>query len=143
MATRSQPLLTVALCGLAACVPPLYQPTTRADIGSAGGTVTVTEGLLTGTSIAIPAGAMPRTLTIEIIPRPFTVTPDTHSVSFGAADFQPFGLRFSKPATLTLRFDPDRVPTGTADGDFIVKRVTTRGASPRSRRTRSTAALEP
>ena len=50
------------LLGLGACYPTEVREVTRAEVGSGGGVIVVTDGPLAGTTLAIPPGALPRTM---------------------------------------------------------------------------------
>jgi hypothetical protein len=80
---------TGLLNGLLSCSP-LPASTTSRSIGSAGGTISMGPHTL-----IIPAGALSSTVTI---------TAEVVSDSVNSVRFFPEGLRFSKPAQLTLSY---------------------------------------
>lgn len=88
-------------------------------ISSQGGTVTSSDGLAT---VNIPPGAIPieslyddDVITVTIIP-----TSDTPPAGFGTAigtsyDFGPSGYEFSRPVTITMQYDPFKIPSGVPE----------------------------
>jgi hypothetical protein len=72
--------------------------------------------LTDGTGIAIGAGALPYQVTVAV--RVYDFVPDTSDqaqnlTSSGAVVvFEPHGLKFAKPVTITLKYDPTKVPDG-------------------------------
>ena len=75
-----------------------------------GGTVTASDNV---TSVTFPAGALPGDTQVSV---GAVRLPEREGVTFlGAGGFRPHGLRFSKPATITLRlserFNPDTLLT--------------------------------
>jgi uncharacterized delta-60 repeat protein len=92
--------------------PPPPPPPGNTGIGSAGGTVTEPSG----GKVVIPAGALTTNTAIAIAqttaaslpPLPAGVTP------FGPMyATTPHGTAFAKPVTITIPFDPSKVPAGT------------------------------
>jgi uncharacterized delta-60 repeat protein len=92
--------------------PPPPPPPSNTGIGSAGGTVTEASGA----KVVIPAGALTTNIAIAVAqasaasapPLPAGVTP------FGSMyATTPHGTTFAKPVTITIPFDPSKVPAGT------------------------------
>jgi len=92
--------------------PPPPPPPVNTGIGSAGGTVTEPGG----GKVVVPAGALTTNTAIAISqttaasmpPLPAGVTP------FGSIyATTPHGTQFAKPVTITIPFDPSKVPAGT------------------------------
>ena len=79
-----------------------------AGIGTAGGTVTSTDGSAT---LTIPAGALSSSVAITATPMtnppaaPGLVTANTY-------DFGPSGTQFASPATLRVTYKPSQLPSG-------------------------------
>lgn len=97
------PIVTPLLRGLLACTPQPYRRTVQV-VGPAGGTIVVGKH-----SLVIPAGALGA---------PVTITAEAPADSVASVRFQPEGLQFGKPATLTL--DYSNCPAGRLQ---ILKRV--------------------
>lgn len=102
-AEASLPLISPLLNGLLACQPQPYAVTTQ-QVGPAGGTIRVA-----GHQLVIPAGALGQ---------PVLITAEAPSDFVASVRFQPEGLRFARPATLTL--DYSNCPAGRLQ---ILKRV--------------------
>lgn len=90
--------------------------TTSQTVGATGGTVTASDG----TSVVIPAGALPGDVVITIALNgqapPLTVA---QSVA-PAHVFGPEGQQFAKPIQVTLAFDPANLPQGATAADLVV-----------------------
>jgi hypothetical protein len=89
-----------------------------------GGTVTVpasgavlvtTDGAM---SLLIPAGALAATTTISVAPT--TTFPATNVVVGPVYQFEPQGLTFASPATVTLRNATPNLPAGAREKDLIL-----------------------
>lgn len=85
-------------------------------IGPAGGTVVASDN---GARLVVPAGALGAEVPLVI--RPATGVPlDPHAVSRASYEIAPPGTTFATPATLTLRYDPNLGPSGTAESEWRV-----------------------
>ncbi|MBI2060165.1 MAG: hypothetical protein HYT87_10370 [Nitrospirae bacterium] len=82
-----------------------------ATIGPDGGKVLSTDGMA---ELFVPAGALSASLEISVRAVSY---PDGEKLEFvtAAYDFQPDGLTFAVPATLTLHYDPSRLPRGATE----------------------------
>ncbi len=77
-------------------------------IGSAGGTVTSTDGNAT---VVIPAGALLQPTGISVVPA--TTFPASALLIAGTPyDFEPSGTQFAQPVTVRIRYDPAKTPAG-------------------------------
>jgi hypothetical protein len=85
-----------------------------ASIGSAGGTITSADGLVT---LDVPVGALDANTTISI--QPITNTAPL-GVSGMAYRFSPDGQIFKKPAKLTFNYTPDLMDSTSAEFLWIV-----------------------
>jgi hypothetical protein len=97
------------VCCVAGCKSP--STTFQNTIGPAGGSVTTSDG----TSVVIPVGAVAQDTVITISPSVFLPAIPTVTLIGPAYDFGPAGLVFAKPVSVTLPFDPARIPTGTTN----------------------------
>jgi alpha-tubulin suppressor-like RCC1 family protein len=85
-----------------------------ASVVGASGAVVSTPG--DSVRLEIPAGALPSPVRIAISPQP--TYPPSDRVAGTAYRFAPDGTRFATPATLTVRYDPARVPAGYPAGEL-------------------------
>ncbi len=101
-------LLALAACGGGA--PPVPPPVTQ-TIGAAGGTVNGPSGA----TVVISAGALAKDTPIGIAQTDAGAPAlPGGTTTFGAMfAFTPHGLIFAKPVTMTVPFDPGKVPVGT------------------------------
>jgi hypothetical protein len=76
------------------------------SIGSAGGTVTSSDGKA---SVAIPAGALSADVMITITALGIVMAPDVAKVG-GAYQLGPAGTTFAKPVTVTMPYDATTIP---------------------------------
>jgi hypothetical protein len=84
-------------------------------IGSEGGTVNTSDG----TQLNVPMGALSMSANITITP--INATPPPGTVLVGPAyDFQPEGTQFAQPVTITLPYDPAKIPTGITNKDIVI-----------------------
>lgn len=90
-----------AACGSNGSSPVLATTT----IGPAGGVVEVTEGEIAGAKVVIPPGALDRPTQIGISPLLSPAVPGFVTLGPGVT-FEPLGLEFKVPVTITLPFDP-------------------------------------
>ncbi len=120
--------------GLAACGAPTHEVAShyvKSQLISAskGGTITVGQAddpVLAGTSIVIPAGALPADTTVTIAEGATRVAPAGAQTAGPVATFGPDGTKFSTPATITL---PYALPAGAAVGDLEIEAVESSGAA--------------
>lgn len=85
-----------------------------ATIGAAGGTVTGAGGAV---RLVVPPGALSADVGFSI--RGSGAAPlDPHAVFRTAFEIAPAGVSFARPATVVVRFDPTRGPSGTAEADW-------------------------
>ncbi|HLK49876.1 MAG TPA: hypothetical protein VKT49_17155 [Bryobacteraceae bacterium] len=93
---------------------------TQAPIGAAGGTLQITDATGAIISLKVPAGALRQTVTISMTP--LATSPEV--IGAGAVtpgvQFQPEGLHFLVPATLTYDFHTITTPLPTAPRVFLL-----------------------
>ncbi|MEO6574533.1 MAG: hypothetical protein ABIP89_11890 [Polyangiaceae bacterium] len=85
-------------------------------IGASGGVLVTNEG----TTIDIPAGALTGDTTIIVQPNDSAPSPKGVDGVGGAFTFTPDGLQFLKPVTVTMVFDPSRLPSGTNASQIVI-----------------------
>jgi hypothetical protein len=96
--------------------PPLDAGMTSQVVGSGGGTVTADDG----TTVTIPPGALSQDTTITITPNALAPTL-TQATQLNVAHlFGPEGQHFSKEITVTLEFDPSKLPPGATPAGISV-----------------------
>ena len=115
------PLTTISLALLASCSRSDSSPAAAvAVIGPAGGEITVQAGVLAGTALLVPPGALTADTTVVI--RLGTASDRPGYVPVGpAAQFTPDGTQLDSPAIGTLVSRDDLVPPGTSIGDYLVQ----------------------
>ena len=89
-------------------------PTTggATPIGSTGGSTATANGAV---ALAVPTGALGTTTQISIAPVAASTLPSGSPVLPGSAfEFGPDGTVFATPVTLSLSYDPLRLPTGVS-----------------------------
>jgi hypothetical protein len=111
-------VLTAALLGgpalLASCSSSSSSSST--SIGASGGSVNAADG----TAVSIPAGALSQSTVITIGSEPSAID-ITDVVLVGPAyRFGPEGTSFALPVTVTLAYDPSKLPTGDAASDVQI-----------------------
>jgi len=85
-----------------------------AMIGAAGGTITGAGGAV---HLVVPPGALSGEVGFSI--RASGAAPlDPHAVFRTAFEITPAGISFARPATVVVRFDPTRGPSGTAEAEW-------------------------
>ena len=109
------PLLLSACGGGAGLTSPTGTGNTvDATIGAAGGTVTGAGGAV---RLVVPPGALSADVGFSI--RASAQSPlDPHAVFRTAYEISPAGTAFAHAATVVVRFDPARGPSGTAEADW-------------------------
>jgi hypothetical protein len=85
-------------------------------IGPAGGSVSTSDR----TSVTVPAGALAGAQSVTITPSPASPGPARAALVGPQYVFGPEGVTFSKPVTVTLAFDPARIPAGKSASDVKV-----------------------
>ncbi len=107
----------VALCLTASCSGTASPgASASATVGSGGGTVSTSNG----TQVKVPAGALGKDTLITIALDPSAPVPTGVTVVGTPYVFGPEGLVFSTAVTVTLSFDPARVPAGRSVKDIEV-----------------------
>lgn len=98
--------LAVAGCGNkgGGDVPPPVNQT----VGSTGGSVTNSDG----DGVSIPPGALPGDTMISVTSTPDAPAPPTAMPVGTPITFGPEGQQFLKPVTVTISFDPAKIPSG-------------------------------
>jgi hypothetical protein len=85
-------------------------------IGMSGGTVTASDG----TKVELPAGALTSDVTIGIAAATNApAVPNNKAVGL-AYTFTPEGTSFAKPITVTLAFDPAKLPSGKTSANVVI-----------------------
>jgi hypothetical protein len=88
-------------------------PAAGTSIGTNGGTVTSADGVV---RLVIPAGSLASAQSISILAA--TVVPlDPMAIPGSAYQIQPF-VSFAVNATLTIRYDPGRLPSGIEESEM-------------------------
>jgi hypothetical protein len=87
-----------------------------ASIGAAGGTVSSSDGQA---SVTIPAGALISNITVTITPVASVSIPDVTVVGT-AYQFEPGGMAFAKPVTVSLTLDATKISAPAATSDARV-----------------------
>jgi hypothetical protein len=100
---------------LAASCSSSSSPTSN-NITSSGGSVTTADG----TAVAVPAGALSQATAITIGSEPNAITIADADLVGPAYRFGPEGTQFAQPATVTLAYDPGRLPTGDTASDVVI-----------------------
>ena len=95
-------------------------------IGPNGGTITVTDGVLAGTSLTVLAGSLTAPVAITIVSSTPPFLRGFREIGPGTR-FGPPNTSFDPAASATLIFDPAQLPPGTATGDLVVKRRNSQG----------------
>jgi hypothetical protein len=101
--------LLVAACSSA-------PPTVSMNITASGGSVKTTDG----TSVVVPAGAVIDSTAITISGEPNAITVGDVVLVGPAYRFGPEGTQFAVPVTVTLAYDPSKLPAGTSAADVEV-----------------------
>ena len=88
-----------------------------------GNSLSFSNGASGGVSLQVPGGAVGNATQIALNPAaagsyPSTFPSGTTLVPNTAYAVTPGGLAFSKPVTLTIQFDPTKVPTATTKNDL-------------------------
>lgn len=91
-------------------------PPAANNIGAEGGTVTGDEGMV---ELVFPAGAVDETIEVSI--SPVASAPDDPGMILGRAyDFEPDGVQFLVPVTMTIHYQDAEVPAGVDENDLLL-----------------------
>ena len=120
--TRAVPviLLAAAALGGACRAPSQAHPDTVRIIGPRGGEVASSDGVV---RLAIPSGALAAETEISIRAVDVGAGSIPGGVAGTAYEFKPDGLSFARPARLTIRYVPDRLPRGAAESSLALARI--------------------
>ena len=110
-------LLAAAAACPDACRPP---PVVARIVGPQGGEVATADGAV---RLVIPSGAL--AVETEISIRALGAVPGSApgGVAGTAYEFRPDGLTFARPARLTIRYSPSRLPSGAAESVLALARI--------------------
>jgi hypothetical protein len=74
-----------------------------------------------GIVLSVPSGALSNATQINLAPAPIESTlPYSGIVSGTLFDFKPHGLAFATPATVTIKYDPAKVPAGIDPATLVI-----------------------
>jgi hypothetical protein len=120
--TRAVPVILVAAAALGAgCRGPCQaHPDTVRIIGPRGGEVASSDGVV---RLAIPSGALAAETEISIRALDVVAESIPGAVAGTAYEFKPDGLSFARPARLTIRYAPGRLPRGAAESSLALARI--------------------
>jgi hypothetical protein len=85
-------------------------------IGASGGTVSNADG----SGVMIPSGALGATVTITVSSPASAPAPASSAVVGDPLVLGPEGQTFSTPATVSLAFDPERLPSGRTAANVVI-----------------------
>jgi len=88
-------------------------PGAPAPVGCGGGTVTSADGEV---GLIIPPTALSQSTSITVAPSTGTVDPGILAGS--VYDLEPSGTTFAAPVTLTIHYDPTKIPAGDDEGSL-------------------------
>ena len=95
------------------------------NVGPAGGLICADRKRV---ALRVPPGAVSQNVTISIAPS--NVLPTKSGLVAGTVyDFDPHGLTFATPATLTIAYDQNQVPAGINESSLVIL-SSTHGAEP-------------
>jgi hypothetical protein len=117
LAVASVGLGIAAGCTTTSSTSPAASAPASKVIGSGGGTIGTSDGTA---QVDIPEGALPADTTITITPNADAPAPPDSTVVGVAYTFGPQGLTFAKPITVTLAFDPSKLPAGLSPSAIVV-----------------------
>ncbi len=84
-----------------------------------GGTVTLANGAVT---LTLPPGAVPNDVLFTVQPATgFPTTPPT--VPGTELEFGPNGIVFAKPVTMTIKYDPSKIPSGMVENKLRIHKL--------------------
>ncbi len=86
------------------------------DITSTGGTVSTSDG----TSVVIPADALSTSTAISVGSESNTVSVAGVTLVGTVYRFGPEGTQFAKPVTVTLAFDPSKLPSADTSANIVI-----------------------
>lgn len=87
-------------------------------IGPSGGGITYLFGPLGGAALDVPANALTKTISASIH-KHGDITPAGYSSLGPAVEFRPKDVLFSQSATVTLPWDPDKLPGGVSTSSVV------------------------
>ncbi len=88
----------------------------RQAVGPSGGSVKTSDG----SGVTIPAGALGSEVTVTVTPTPLAPTPSGSTAVGAPFVLGPEGQQFSSPVTVTLSFDPAKLPSGFTANDVVI-----------------------
>jgi len=94
---------------------PAVAPDAGVLIGAGGGTFTTADGV----TVEVPAGALSSNVTITVTRAPNAPLPPGSRAVGDAYTFGPEGTQFQHPVTVTLPFDPAKLPAGTMPAEIV------------------------
>jgi N-acetylneuraminic acid mutarotase/surface antigen len=91
------------------------------NVSASGGSIETPSG---EAGLAVPAGALSenKSITVSLIDK---VTPPGHIA--GAYDFTPDGQTFATPVTISIKYDPDKIPDGVTPSDLRLALLSANG----------------
>lgn len=89
------------------------------NINQQGDTISGSEGTV---SLVIPSGAVAEDLTIFIRPK-VNPTADPSCVENTIYEFGPEGTKFEEPLTLTIKYDPQKLPVGVVESNLKITKL--------------------
>jgi hypothetical protein len=90
--------------------------TTSNNITPSGGTVRMSDG----TTVNVPSGALTQTTQITVGDEPNSVSVNGAVLLGRVYRFGPEGTQFAVPVTVTLLYDPTKLPSGDSSGDVVI-----------------------
>ena len=117
--SRARSCVLAALLFAAGCDDSGSSTLASAVIGPAGGAVSIASGSLAGAAVNVPAGALATDTTVALA-RATAIDGRGTDVVGDALRISPADASLSAAATITLPYDPDRVPIGTLPGRLRV-----------------------
>lgn len=90
-----------------------------ATVSTQGGTYTFQNGAV---AVTVPAGAVSTPVTMTVVPEtdPPPAGPAGYRISGPVYRLGPVGVTFAQPVTVTLKYDPAKLPTYAMSGDLTV-----------------------
>jgi hypothetical protein len=107
---------TLGLGALVAGCSSTTPPPMTMTITPSGGAVSLADG----TAVSIPAGALTASTAITLATQPSTPVIDGSVLVGSVYRFGPEGTQFAAPVTVTLAYDPQKLPNGAAASDVVI-----------------------